>query len=195
MSPKKSRTDPDRREQLMAAALDLFSERGYDGTPVSEITGRVGVAQGTFYWHFPTKDHVLVGLIEDSLGSGAAAAAEIFATPVSGREKILRAVEYLQELLSKQRGLWNIVHSRVVESDVVAKAHEEAHEAIVAPFVMLMEEGTKDGSVRLGKPAEIVARLLVQAVDFAFTDEHTRDDPRVLETTKWLVDRALSDGN
>lgn len=47
------------RQELYAAALDLFNDQGFDDTSVQQITSRVGVAKGTFFNHFPSKEHVL----------------------------------------------------------------------------------------------------------------------------------------
>jgi AcrR family transcriptional regulator len=176
----------------MQIALALFAERGFDKTPVSAITSAAGVAQGTFYWHFPTKDHVLVALIERALSRGASAASEILALKMSGRGKIVYALGYLQELLTKDRELWGVVHARTLDSGVVQRAHEDAHEAIVSPFRLLIEQGVADGSIRLSGAIDVTARLIVAMVDFAFTDAQTRDAPGILETVTRLVALILN---
>src|SRR5262245_65363759 len=53
------------RERILDAALDLFIERGVDGTTVSDIERAVGLAAGTgsFYRHFRSKDDVLVASV------------------------------------------------------------------------------------------------------------------------------------
>jgi AcrR family transcriptional regulator len=54
-----SRWQPDARERLERAALDLFSERGFDSVTVPEITARAGLTTRTFHRHFPDKREVL----------------------------------------------------------------------------------------------------------------------------------------
>ena len=53
------RWDPDARARLVAAALELFSERGYDSATVSEIAERAGLSRATFFRYFPDKREVL----------------------------------------------------------------------------------------------------------------------------------------
>jgi AcrR family transcriptional regulator len=54
-----ARWEPDARERLVAAALDLFNERGYDATTVAQIAERAGLTKSTFFRHFPDKRDVL----------------------------------------------------------------------------------------------------------------------------------------
>lgn len=49
----------DRRERIYETAIRLFRERGYQDVSVAEITEASGVAKGTFFNYYPTKDHVL----------------------------------------------------------------------------------------------------------------------------------------
>src|SRR5579875_1446761 len=53
------RWEPDSRKRLVAAALHLFAERGYDGTTVAEIADRAGLTRSTFFRYFPDKRDVL----------------------------------------------------------------------------------------------------------------------------------------
>jgi AcrR family transcriptional regulator len=54
-----SRWQPDARDRLERAALDLFSERGFDRVTVPEITARAGLTTRTFHRHFADKREVL----------------------------------------------------------------------------------------------------------------------------------------
>lgn len=54
-----ARWEPYGRERLVRAAIDLFSEQGYDRTTVVEIAERAGLTKTTFFRHFPDKREVL----------------------------------------------------------------------------------------------------------------------------------------
>jgi AcrR family transcriptional regulator len=54
------RWEPGARERLVVAAVDLFTEQGYDATTVAQIAERAGVAKSTFFRHFPDKRELLV---------------------------------------------------------------------------------------------------------------------------------------
>ncbi|WP_205697861.1 TetR/AcrR family transcriptional regulator [Conexibacter sp. SYSU D00693] len=57
--PSEGLAQDDRRTTLLRAARDLLAEQGYDGTTVSHVAKRAGVAQGTFYLYFETKGDLL----------------------------------------------------------------------------------------------------------------------------------------
>lgn len=61
------------RRQIYDTAIGLFTEQGYEGTTVRQITERLALAKGTFFNHFPSKEHVVAewyqGITEDSLAA------------------------------------------------------------------------------------------------------------------------------
>jgi AcrR family transcriptional regulator len=61
-------TAPDARARVLDAAVDLFAERGYDGTSVAQVIARAGVAKGGFYHHFASKEALLYEVYGDLIG-------------------------------------------------------------------------------------------------------------------------------
>lgn len=53
-----------RVDEILAAARDVFCERGYEHTAVAEIASRMGVVEGTIYKYFPTKRDLLLRVLE-----------------------------------------------------------------------------------------------------------------------------------
>ncbi|MFC4403401.1 TetR/AcrR family transcriptional regulator [Gracilibacillus xinjiangensis] len=52
------------KELLLEVALELFATKGYHATKVSDIVKQAGVAQGTFYWYFTSKEEIGLEIIE-----------------------------------------------------------------------------------------------------------------------------------
>ena len=78
-----ARWEPDARPRLVAAALDLFTEQGYDDTTVAQIADRAGLTKSTFFRHFADKREVLFGDgTMTGIVAGAIAAAPATATPL-----------------------------------------------------------------------------------------------------------------
>lgn len=69
MTRRKTREErrEDRRDALKAAAADVFAEFGYHAAKVSQIVERVGVAQGTFYLYYESKQQIFGELLADFL--------------------------------------------------------------------------------------------------------------------------------
>jgi AcrR family transcriptional regulator len=55
------RWEPDARDRLVRAALDLFDEQGYENTAVAQIAERAGLTKSTYFRHFRDKREVLFG--------------------------------------------------------------------------------------------------------------------------------------
>src|SRR6202000_2263091 len=80
-----ARWEPNTRERLIEAALDLFTEKGYDATTVTEIAERAGVTKMTFFRHSPDKREVLFAAgqeVHSQILADAIAAAPDPATPL-----------------------------------------------------------------------------------------------------------------
>ena len=54
----------ERRNEILDAADELFSRKGFDGTSTNDILERVGIARGTLYHHFKSKEGIMDGLID-----------------------------------------------------------------------------------------------------------------------------------
>ncbi|GAA4615476.1 TetR family transcriptional regulator [Actinoallomurus liliacearum] len=57
----------DTRERIQAVALELFAEHGYEKTSLREIAERLHVTKAALYYHFKTKEDIIVSLFDDAL--------------------------------------------------------------------------------------------------------------------------------
>jgi AcrR family transcriptional regulator len=90
-----ARWEPNARERLVRAAVDLFTEQGYDATTVTQIADRAGgLTKTTFFRHFPDKREVLFAgqELHVRLLADAIAAAPADATPLQAVEAALDAL-------------------------------------------------------------------------------------------------------
>ncbi len=73
-----SKSAEERREEIMDAAAELFSTKGYEETTTTDIMKKVGIAKGTLYYHFASKEEILDALVE-RMGRRLISAAKICA--------------------------------------------------------------------------------------------------------------------
>lgn len=66
-APARRRRKDDRPGEIVAAALSLWAERGFAATRADDIAARAGVAKGTIYLYFPTKEAIFIAAVETRL--------------------------------------------------------------------------------------------------------------------------------
>lgn len=66
MAPRQAGTTPKR---IIEAALEQFTERGFEGTSMRDLAGAVGVSTAALYYHYESKDALLLALVEPFLDS------------------------------------------------------------------------------------------------------------------------------
>ena len=54
----------ERRNEILDAADELFGQKGFDGTSTNDILEKVGIARGTLYYHFKSKEDIMDSLVD-----------------------------------------------------------------------------------------------------------------------------------
>ncbi len=163
----------ERRAQLVAAATDAFARQGVAATSVADIVRAAGVAQGTFYLYFTSKDDVILAVVEG--------VAETMLTSLQGRldtaempaKDRLRAFGRLLADLARDGELSDV-------TDFIHRAenrtlHDRFAEHLLPRLLPLMEQlvadGVTDGSFRVADPRAAAWFVLggLQSVELAGT--------------------------
>ncbi|MFB6262866.1 MAG: TetR/AcrR family transcriptional regulator, partial [Bradymonadaceae bacterium] len=111
---KETSTDrrPSREEALKEAAIEVFSRRGFHDAKVSEIVDEVGVAKGTFYQYYDSKEQLFREILSDFLGMVLETIANWEPRALDSREalrdELQRVGLELTRLLRDHRGLTTI---------------------------------------------------------------------------------------
>jgi AcrR family transcriptional regulator len=159
-----ARWEPNTRERLVRAALDLFAEQGYDATTVTEIAERSGVTKMTFFRHFPDKREVLFAAgqeIHSRILADAIAAAPGSAAPL---EAVAAAVEALSATFTEDRREFSARLRPVIDaSSELRERSASKHLGLVA--------ATSEALEKRGVPeltAGLAAELGLRAFDRGF---------------------------
>src|SRR5204862_852505 len=75
--PPRQRRKEARPQELLAAALELFVEKGFAATRSEEVAARAGVAKGTLYLYYPSKEELFKAVVRQNLGALIAEGAQI----------------------------------------------------------------------------------------------------------------------
>jgi len=79
--------DANRRPELIRAAARLFREKGFDATTVRDIAAAVGMRSGSPFYHFPSKQAMLLAVMEEGLRQGLDKSEAVLARKLPVREK------------------------------------------------------------------------------------------------------------
>ncbi len=138
--------DPEtRRSELIDTAEELFLENGYDETAVSEIVRNAGVAQGTFYHYFKSKDDVLSAITDRWIEEIRAGIEDIASGNDSDAiDKILGVFGFFSSLGRSRQRLVEYVHEER-NAHLHIKFEKRVPQIIIPPFSRMIEEGVDDG--------------------------------------------------
>ena len=67
MARKRKEDAEKTRRRILASALSLFVKKGYEKTTFNDIAARLKMTKGAVYWHFESKERLLVELVEEAL--------------------------------------------------------------------------------------------------------------------------------
>lgn len=157
----------ERKNEILDAAERLFAAKGYDGTSTNDILDAVGIARGTLYYHFKSKEDILDAMIDRMMGKmtakakGLAAQREI---PVLQRLTMMITAlnvsgELGQEIMEQIHRPQNALMHQKIQSRLLSD---------ITPLLAgLIEEGNRQGICQTDYPAE-VAEMTFLYVNTAF---------------------------
>ncbi len=149
-----------RRKEIIFAAEKLFEKYGYTKTSVEAIIKDVGVAKGTFYYYFKTKQDILRALVEQ-IGAEIEA---LFNSIVERND--LTAVKKLQLMIrgpekeaKTTSSVMKIIHKP--ENRELQESLNIQTVKIIAPLIAkVLEQGNKEGIFRTSAPVETIQIVL-----------------------------------
>ena len=92
MKPRWERRKDARPQELLAAALDLFVERGYASTRLEDVARRAGVSKGTLYLYFTNKEELFKAVVRENIVPALGEAEDIISTFEGHSADLLRCV-------------------------------------------------------------------------------------------------------
>ncbi len=162
-APRRGRPGYD-LESLLAVAVTVFNERGYDGTSMEDLSRRLGISKSSIYYHVDSKEDLLALALDRALDGLFAVAADVTASgePAIDRlERLVRgSVQVLAERLPYVTLLLRARGNTGSEREALARRRE--FDQIVADLVA---EAEQDGDIRPDVDPAVTARLLFGLVN------------------------------
>jgi len=165
MRSLRERQREERAALILGAAQDVFIEKGYYDASIDEIAARAGIAKGTVYLHFASKEDLVVALVEQQIIGFLALFDQVIgeATTVRARLEHLLLHTYTSIQAERSQVVLELNNSigltkSVIEQREGLQAHiAQATERIAA----LIEDGKRAGELDLTVPTPIMAATFV----------------------------------
>ncbi|EGD47901.1 transcriptional regulator, TetR family [Ruminiclostridium papyrosolvens DSM 2782] len=159
-----------RKNEILDVAEELFNLNGFDATTISAIIEKAGIARGTVYYHFKSKEDVLDALIERHCERLLAEAKEIAAD--SRLPVMERLIQTLMSMNGDKEGTPSVI-TQQMHRPQNALMHQKTHETMleaIPPILMgIIEDGIKEGIFNTPYPYESL-EMVVAHVNTVFDD-------------------------
>ncbi|MDO4493593.1 MAG: TetR/AcrR family transcriptional regulator [Clostridia bacterium] len=159
----------ERRKEILDVSERLFCMNGYDVTSTNDILAEIGIARGTLYYHFRSKEEILdgiIGRIIEGIERRVAAIAVDETVPVL--ERFTKAVLSANVDTDVGNMVLEQVH-RPQNALMHQKMQESLLSAITPYFVKIIKDGIRQGLMHSDYPEEVVEMTLTYA-NGAFDD-------------------------
>ncbi|WP_053374392.1 TetR/AcrR family transcriptional regulator [Paenibacillus sp. FJAT-27812] len=153
----------ERRNEIIDAADELFGQKGFDGTSTNDILEKVGIARGTLYHHFKSKEDIMDALIERYSVRLLGTAQEIAADKcIPVVERIIRVVMALNLSGGSSKDIMEHIHK-----PQNALMHQKIEKVIingVTPILTgIINEGIQQGIFNTPYPYECMEMVVIYA--------------------------------
>lgn len=177
-----------RTELILETAEEILTRKGYYGASMDEIAGQAGVAKGTLYQHFPTKEDLFFALIEQALDRFEQMVQQIATSSSNAREKLERIFHYIY---IEQRGahmqLLRLLRNNEELSQRLQARKGQARERIdqaIGQIGGILEvgktEGLFDATIATGLMLRVFLHLLSLSGEEQFGLTQMQDTPEEL---------------
>ena len=160
------RRSGDKRERILEAAVKVFARSGFHATRVSEVAKAAGVADGTIYLYFDSKESLLVSLFEDRVEKLLAFMREELPKKPDAPARLRAVIDMQLGLLEGERDLAEVItvilrQSTRLMKEFAAPRFTEYLDAIAR----IVAEGQAAGAFRSDVSPHIAARAVFGALD------------------------------
>ena len=161
------KTAEERKNEILDVAEQLFAEKGFDNASTNDIINKIGIARGTLYHHFASKEEILDAMVERMTSRSISRAAAVIADKsVPLLERLSAAVISLSLNSGAGAEVFEQIH-RPQNALLHQKMQERLMSGVVPLIAKLVEEGNADGTFDSPYPDE-AAEMIMTYANIAF---------------------------
>lgn len=161
------KTAEERKNEILDVAEQLFAEKGFDNASTNDIINKIGIARGTLYHHFASKEEILDAMVERMTSQSISRAAAVIADKsIPLLERLSAAVISLSLNSGAGAEVFEQIH-RPQNALLHQKMQERLMSGVVPLISSLIEEGNADGTFDSLYPYE-AAEMIMTYANIAF---------------------------
>jgi AcrR family transcriptional regulator len=152
-----------RREEILKSALELFREEGFEKVTVESIAKKTGIAKGSFYNYFKSKEEVYEAVVSSVASRSLELAKEILSEGQSPKERLMRYIDWTFELAKMQeKSLSRVLspNANKAQQKIYLAALDEGTVQLIPVFTKLFQEGMMNGDFVLPNASYAAAFVL-----------------------------------
>ena len=156
-----------KRQQILDAAVSVFTAQGYHHTQISDVVQKAGVARGTFYHYFSSKNAIFLELLGDLTTQlrNSVVGVDVNDLDHSIHEQLRHSLANVLETVASNEALTKIIFQEAVGLDQEINATLKGfYERLHAYLVATVENGQKLGFLRASTPPALTATFILGAV-------------------------------
>jgi TetR/AcrR family transcriptional regulator, fatty acid metabolism regulator protein len=158
--------DPDKPQQIIEAAVRVFARKGYFNSRVSDVAREAGIAAGTIYLYFKTKEDILTTLFREKMAEFVAKLWKAMADQPDPVSKVRRLVYLHFDLLERNPELAEVVQIELRQGQKFFRgASSQEIGSYFALIGSVLEEGVAAGQFRANLPVKVATKMLFGAMD------------------------------
>ena len=147
------------KRKIFETSMKLFAEKGYDATSIEEITATVGVAKGTLYYHFSSKEEIFQFLVEEGVKLLTNSITIKTAKLTNSLDKIKAIVLIELKVLVKYESFMTIILSEIWGTGSRSKMCRDYVFEYIQMIQEIVEEGMKKGEIIEADPNVIASGI------------------------------------
>jgi len=162
---------PDKHEAILRAAITVFAEKGYFNSKVADIASEAGVADGTVYLYFKSKEEILHSIFNRAMEKFIDEGTRELSNIKDVTKRLTRIAELHLERLGGDRDLAVVFQVELRGSTKFMEAFSAAGFAKYLDIIKrTVEEGQKSGDFRADIKAITIAKMFYGVLDEMVTD-------------------------
>ena len=147
------------KRKIFETSMKLFAEKGYDATSIEEITAKVGVAKGTLYYHFSSKEEIFNFLVEEGIKLLQNSVDIKMAKFPNYIDKIKAIVLIQIKIVVKYEDLITILLSQFWGNETRNQMCKKNILSYVNKIEEIVKQGMEKGEIKQGNPKIIESKI------------------------------------